>query len=218
MDKYRKMEIEKTDSIIFDMDGTLWNAVDTYAYCWNIAFKEVGLDKEFTGQDLIQYMGTEAKKIFTLVFPDLPDEKIDELFDVVVRTVDTYLPVKGGILYPDVLDGLHQLSTKYKLFMLSNCQKGSIGDFMKFTNTEDLFIDYFEHGANHQPKHVNIHTLMDKYDLKYPVYVGDTDSDRKQCDTAKIPYVFVSYGFGTTDQFALKFDSFKDLTDYYMNL
>ncbi|NDW10019.1 HAD family hydrolase [Dysgonomonas sp. 520] len=211
------MELKETDSLIFDMDGTLWDAVDTYAYCWNIAFKKVGLNKEFTGQDLVQYMGIEAKKIFTIVFPDLTDDEIDSLFKVIAETVDEHLPVMGGKVYPDVIEGLHKLSKKYKLFMLSNCQKGSIGDFMKYTNTQDLFLDYFEHGANHQPKHVNIHTLMEKYDLKNPVYVGDTDSDRKQCDIAKIPYIFVSYGFGTTDKYAKKFDSFAHLTNYFMD-
>ena len=211
------MNLEKTDSLIFDMDGTLWDAVDTYAYCWNIAFREVGLDKEFTGQDLIQYMGIEAKKIFTLVFPDLNDEEIEQLFKVISKTVDKYLPEMGGKVYPDVIEGLHQLAKKYKLFMLSNCQKGSIGDFMKYTGTSYLFLDYFEHGANHQPKHVNIHTLKQKYDLKNPVYVGDTDSDRKQCDIAGIPYIFVSYGFGDTDKYAMKFDSFKDLTAFFMS-
>lgn len=208
----------KVDSLIFDMDGTLWDAVDTYAYCWNLAFKEVGLDKEYTGKDLIQYMGIEAKKIFTLVFPDLSDDEINNLFKVIARIVDENLPSMGGNVYPDVIDGLHKLATKYKLFMLSNCQKGSIGDFMKYTDTEHLFLDYFEHGANHQPKHVNMHTLMDKYDLSSPVYVGDTDSDRKQCDIADVPYVFVSYGFGSTDKYSLKFDSFKDLTNYFMSL
>lgn len=208
----------KPDSLIFDMDGTLWDAADTYAHCWNIAFKSLGIEKEFKGEELLKYMGIEAKKIFTLIFPDLTDEQIDELYAKVVVTVDEHLPVMGGKLYSGVLEGLHALAKKYKLFMLSNCQKGSIGDFLTFTNTRELFIDYIEFGANFQPKHINMQSLKDKYNLTSPVYVGDTDSDRVQSDMANVPFVFAAYGFGSTDHYALKFDSFEDLTNHYLNL
>ena len=38
------MKIENVDSLIFDMDGTLWDAMKSYAEVWNVAFKEYGLD------------------------------------------------------------------------------------------------------------------------------------------------------------------------------
>ena len=208
----------KPYSLIFDMDGTLWDAVDTYAHCWNIVFESFGMERRFTRDDLIQYMGTEAKKIVNLIFPDYDEEQVDAVFLKLEDSVNTCLPTMGGKMYPGVVDGLHKLATKYKLFMLSNCQKNSIGDFITFTNTKDIILDYIEHGMNHQPKHINIHTVMENYNLKSPVYVGDTDSDRKQCDIAGIPFIFVTFGFGTTDKYAEKFDSFDELTDYYMNL
>ena len=34
---------EKVDSLIFDMDGTLWDAMKSYAEVWNVAFRELGL-------------------------------------------------------------------------------------------------------------------------------------------------------------------------------
>jgi phosphoglycolate phosphatase len=37
--------MQKPDSLIFDMDGTLWDAVDTYAHSWNVVFTEMGIDK-----------------------------------------------------------------------------------------------------------------------------------------------------------------------------
>ncbi len=35
--------MQKPDSLIFDMDGTLWDAVDTYAHSWNVVFSEMGI-------------------------------------------------------------------------------------------------------------------------------------------------------------------------------
>jgi phosphoglycolate phosphatase len=40
--------MQKPDSLIFDMDGTLWDAVDTYAHSWNVVFSELGIDKTIT--------------------------------------------------------------------------------------------------------------------------------------------------------------------------
>ena len=32
------MIVTKPDALVLDMDGTLWDAVDTYTLCWNKAF------------------------------------------------------------------------------------------------------------------------------------------------------------------------------------
>lgn len=208
----------KPDSLIFDMDGTLWDAVETYAQNWTLVLNEMGIDVTLTKKDIQGYMGMEAKLIYKEMFPELPDETIEEIYKRIVVKTDEMLPILGGQVYPDVLEGIQELSKKYKLLMLSNCQKGSIRDFMTFTETKPYFVDYIEYGSNQQPKHINLKTLIDRYNLKTPMYVGDTDSDRKQSDMAHVPFVFVSWGFGETDSYALKFDSMKELTQYFMNL
>lgn len=206
------------DSLIFDMDGTLWDAVDTYAHCWTEVLKDNGIDKTLTRADIQKYMGMEAKQIYREIFPDLPEETIEKLYTDIIAKTDEVLPKMGGMIYPEVQNCIKILSTKYKLFMLSNCQKGSIRDFMNYTDTNDYFIDYIEYGSNFQPKNVNIRTLMERYDLKAPVYVGDTDSDRKQADLAYIPFVFAAWGFGKTHFYKYKFDNMQELTEYFMNL
>ncbi len=52
------MIIDKNiDSLLFDMDGTLWNATDSYAEIWNRCFADCGIDICITGNDLVSYMG-----------------------------------------------------------------------------------------------------------------------------------------------------------------
>jgi len=208
----------KPDSLIFDMDGTLWDAVDTYAYCWTQVFKENGIDKTVTKLDIQGYMGMELKQIYKEMFPDASEELKEKIYNDIIIKEEQLIPQMGGTLYPDVLDGLEKLSTKYKLFMLSNCQKGGIRDFMNYTETKYLFTDYIEYGSNFEPKHINMKILIDRYNLRAPVYIGDTDSDRKQTELAHLPFVFVSWGFGTTASYALKFDTMKDLTGYFMSM
>lgn len=208
----------KPDSLIFDMDGTLWDAVDTYAHCWSEVLQDNGIDKRFVKEDIQKYMGMEAKQIYKELFPHFSDQLIDKLYHDIIKKTDEVLPKRGGMIYPNVYESIERLSSKYKLFMLSNCQKGSIRDFMNYTDTKPFFTDYIEYGSNFQPKHVNMKTLIDQHNLKSPVYVGDTDSDRKQSDLAHVPFAFVSWGFGNTEQYKYKFSSMSELTDYFMNL
>jgi phosphoglycolate phosphatase len=68
------------------------------------------------------------------------------------------------------------------------------------------------------PKNHNIKLLIERHNLKNPIYVGDTDGDAEQSRLAGIPFVFVSYGFGETDNHDLRFDSFIEFTKYFMKL
>ena len=98
------------------------------------------------------------------------------------------------------------------LFLLS-CQ-----DDMNYTETTDLFIDYMEHGQNNMPKSHNLNLLKKRNNLESPVYIGDTEGDRRESALAGMPFIFVTYGFGDTDKYDLQFNSFKELTDYFMHL
>lgn len=208
----------KPDSLIFDMDGTLWDAVDTYAYSWTKILNDNGIGISLTRQDLQRYMGMEMSQIFKEILPDSSPELLKKLYHDIVKNEHEIIAEMGGSVYPDVLEGLEKLSGRYRLFMLSNCQEGGIRDFMNYTETKYLFDDYMEYGMNFEPKHINLKILIDRHNLKNPMYVGDTDSDSKQCQLVHVPFVFVSWGFGDTDAYALRFDKMKDLTDYFMNL
>jgi len=208
----------KPDSLIFDMDGTLWDAVDTYAYSWTQVFKENGIDKTVTRDDIQSLMGMELKQIFREMFPDADPALREKVYEDIIKKEHEVMPQMGGRIYPGVLEGLDKLSTRYKLFMLSNCQEGGIRDFMNYTETKYLFTDYMEYGMNFQPKHVNLKILIDRHNLKNPMYVGDTDSDSKQCQLVHVPFVFASWGFGNTENYLLKFETMFELTDYFINL
>ena len=74
------------------------------------------------------------------------------------------------------------------------------------------------YGTNSMPKHHNMRLLIGKHQLQSPVYIGDTKGDAEETRMAGIPFIFVSYGFGKTDDYDQKFDDFESLTAYYMGL
>lgn len=206
------------DSLIFDMDGTLWDAVDTYAECWEIAFRHIGIERTVKRDELIAFMGMEIREIANRCFPDMSTERQDEFLKDLYRIQDEQVARKGGILFEGVKEGLSELSSRYRLFLLSNCEKNGLKVFMRFAGIEPYITDSITYGDTHRSKKYNLHLLKTKHDLKRPVYIGDTDGDAKQCRLASVPFVFVTYGFGNTDDFILSFDSFPALKNYFMHL
>src|SRR3569833_4497 len=210
--------MQKPDSLIFDMDGTLWDAVDTYAASWNIVFSELGIDKTIRRDDLAKMVGWEGKKVHAAIMPEFDEEKRQAIYDKVTALRRELLPRDGGVLYEGVKEGLKQLAGKYKLYIVSNCGVGIIRLFMDWAGINEHIVDEIAYGTNHKPKHHNIRLLIDKHQLENPVYVGDTEGDAEQSRIAGIPFVFVSYGFGETHDHDLRFDDFTDLTNYFMAL
>ena len=41
--------------------------------------------------------------------------------------------------------------------------------------------------------------IAETYNLKNPVYVGDTMGDYNACQKAGVPFIFADYGFGSVD-------------------
>ena len=208
----------KPDSLIFDMDGTLWDNVNSYTIVWNKGLEKKGYNRRVTREDLLGLMGKEARVMLQTLIPEASPAAQDELFDEVIHQYQLLVPTIKPLIYEGVYEGLEKLSEKYPLFLLSNCQEGGLVNFMNHTQTTHLFSDFMEHGQNLEPKWVNLNLLKERNNLKNPFYVGDTDSDSKACANAGVPFVFMTYGFGKTDDYALKFNTFPALVDYFMNL
>ncbi len=206
------MNIPAADSLIFDLDGTLWDATDSYVAAWNLALQRFGLDRLITRADLESLMGMEETAVYQKVFPDYTPEVRQELARLVSQAQDEYMPVHGGILYEYVPAGLAQLSQKYKLLLVSNCPENTVPDFLSWSGLGVYFTDYETHGRTRQSKADNIRAVMQRNHLEAPVYIGDTASDAKAAQLAGVPFVFVTYGFGKVENVATRFESFRELT------
>lgn len=210
--------MNKPDSLIFDMDGTLWDNVNSYEIAWNTSLEKLGYDVRVTREDLIGLMGKEARQLLNVIAPKASIEDQDTLFEEVTSQYQKLIPNINPTIYDGVYDGLKKLATKYPIFMLSNCEEGGLVIFMNHTKTTHLFKDYMEHGQNQKPKSFNLQLLKDRNNINNPVYVGDTDSDSLESHKANVPFAFVTYGFGDTDKYQFKFDHFNDLVEHFMSL
>ena len=131
--------IANIDSIIFDMDGTLWNATESYAKIWNVTCNEFGIKAAFNGADLEKFMGMSIEDIMIHLLGDNRNVDKVQFLKMLGENEVAMMPSLGGVLYPSVKECLEKLHGNYRLFMLSNCSSKGLLNFVNFTGTAHLF-------------------------------------------------------------------------------
>lgn len=187
------------DSIIFDVDGTLWDTTHVVADAWNeVVRSETSLDLSITSQKLKTLFGKTMPDIAAILFPEEPKENQLRLIDLCCQSEEEALRKKSGALYPQLESVLTQLAARLPLFLVSNCQAGYIETFLDCTGFAPYITDHLCPGDTGEGKAENIREIIRRHHLKSPVYVGDTDGDYQAVKSAgdSIPFIFASYGFG----------------------
>ncbi len=188
------------DGILFDLDGTLWDAVPAVAKSWTLGLKELGFDRPpITPEELFPCMGMLLSDIGDVLLPTLSREEQDKAIRYCCDAENAYLAEHGAALYPGVAETLGVLSQKYPLFIVSNCQTGYIEAFFQGVGLEKYFSGYESAGNTGLTKAENIALVVKRHGLKKPVYVGDTALDHKSATEAGVPFIFAAYGFGSVE-------------------
>ena len=200
------------DSIIFDLDGTIWDPIDTVLSAWNNVIRKNNLiNTELTRKDFEDTMGLQMNEISRKLFPTLANTERQKIIKDCCEVEQSILEKNGGDLYPNVENVLKELSQKYKLYIVSNCQDGYIEAFYKSHRLDKYFLDFENPGRTGLSKGENIKLVIDRNNLSNPVYVGDTQGDLEAARFANIPFIYAEYGFGQVSQYDMKVKSFEEL-------
>lgn len=187
----------KYDGVLFDLDGTLWNATEGIAVAWAEALKRAPDVKQPPSVgELEGVMGMTAKSLVEALFPHLTEERGLALFELCCEEENRYLTAHGGKLYEGVDELLRTLSQKLPLFIVSNCNHGYIQSFLAAHGFAPYFRDYEYIGRTGLEKCDNIQLVVERNHLKSPVYVGDTELDAASAKQAGVPFIHAAYGFG----------------------
>lgn len=204
------------DSIIFDLDGTMWDSTEEVA----IAFSKVVEEKypeitdEITADILKGLFGQLLDVIAVKLFKSVSEEKAIEVIKECTEYENEYLVEHNGKLYDGLEKTLEELYEKYKLFIVSNCEEGYIQCFFKANpHLEQYFMDYEYPGRSGKAKAENIRLVVERNNLKNPVYIGDTAGDAKAAKEAGVSFIYARYGFGEAKEYDDVIDSPIDLID-----
>ncbi|MBR4889409.1 MAG: HAD family hydrolase [Clostridia bacterium] len=187
------------DSLIFDMDGTLWNTVPEIIASWKETIARLSLPMPEGMDELQKLFGLNEKDVADALFPALPEEERINIVQKCSADERSYLITHGTTIYPRLVEVLEKLSKRFRLFIVSNCSYGYIETFFEIFGTEKYFEDFEHFGRTGLKKGQNIKLLCERNGLRAPAYVGDTVWDADACEEAGVPFIYASYGLGEAD-------------------
>ena len=190
----------KTDGILFDLDGTLWDSCRVVSESWGLTLRrDFGAAEGPGPADVRGIMGMTAAQIAEALFSGY-GERAEEICLACIHGENAYIARHGGDIYPGVGEMLSALSGRYPLFIVSNCLEGYIECFLESSGFGPLFRDHLCEGETGLPKAGNIARLVERHGLRRPVYVGDTRMDERSAREAGCPFIHAAYGFGTAER------------------
>lgn len=214
-----KLENPENTGIIFDLDGTLWDASKQVAPAWNrVLDLYPQLQKHITETDMRGFMGKTLDTIAGLMLPNMDENERMKILRECCLGEQVYLREHGGTLYPNLEKTLMLLQDKYKLFIVSNCQDGYVQAFLEYHGFEQYFTDFEMSGRTGQIKGENIKLIMARNHLTKAVYVGDTLGDMEAANYAGVPFIYAKYGFGNLDREENAIDYIEQIIDCVNNI
>ena len=185
-------------TVIFDLDGTLWDATEQMLPAWNRVLKRYTSRQPMTLEEVRSYMGKTVEEIVAKA----PDGAIfNNAGQVLNHTLYflqccieelPWLTEHPGTIYPQVPQVLRQLAQNHPLYIVSNCQDGYIQTFLQVSGLGDCFVDFTCSGMTGLGKGSNIRLLMEKHQITRAVYVGDTQGDYEATVEAGVPFLWAS--------------------------
>lgn len=201
--------------IIFDVDGTLWDACAVIAESWNDYLRKYAPDVDvvLTEEDMRGVMGMTMKDIVDTLFPMISEQRRAEIsVDLFPHEVD-YMKEKGGVIYPDTVEIMRELAKEYNIYICSNCQLGYIEDFINNAKVNDIVEDFVCYGDTEKTKDYNIRLVVERNQLEKAVYVGDTQGDYDSTTKAGLPFIYAAYGLGKVKEEVPSINCMKELPE-----
>lgn len=173
------------DSIIFDLDGTLWDSSEQVYQYWSMCFPDLSPSK------VKESFGKTLPEIAELW--EIPIEQVHQI----QRGENLYLRRNPAIPYAGLKQTIKYLKEQsYRLFIASNCQAGYIETFLWTTGLGKYFDDFICYDDLGKNKDFSIQNMI-QYHALSPVLVGDTENDLLAAKLNNIPFIWAEYGFGS---------------------
>lgn len=200
-------------TIIFDLDGTLWDTSDIVVDIWNKVLSVKCPQLKMTKAIMASMMGKNKAQFVDEFFVGMSKVEAENLISEIFTKEQEYLKENGANMFEGVMDTLTELQKEYQLMIVSNCQVGYLEAFLSYYKLKEVFCDYECAGSSNLPKGENIRLVMDRNNVDKAIFVGDTKSDEEAAKAAELPFVYASYGFGEVEGYDEKIDNFREIIE-----
>lgn len=203
----------KYESLIFDIDGTLWDSRALVAEGYNIQLRAEGHPELcVTAEDLKPLFGKVMRDIADAILAPIPEDARYALMDRCMQTENEYLQENEcRIGYPRVRETIATLSQKHRIFIVSNSQCGYPELCIEKLGLTPYISGHLCYGDTLTNKGQTIRTLMRAHNIESCAYIGDTQGDCDACKDADVPFIFAAYGLGSADSYTAKIHSIDEL-------
>lgn len=204
----------KKTAVIFDLDGTLWNAVDECVMGWNSIINKYDNLPHVTSEQFKGYMGKTIEEIGEAHFTDIEPRMAHSIATQCEKEATAYLNIHGAKEYEGIREMMEAISKRHFIYIVSNCQDGYIEAFLNNHGAKEYVADYEYAGRTNRPKGENIALIMDRNNIKKAVYVGDTEGDYMAACSAGVEFIFAAYGFGEVEDAKYVAKEAKDIIKF----
>ena len=200
-------------SLIFDIDGTLWDSRALVAEGYNIQLHAEGYPHLCVDAEVLRPLfGKTMAAIADVILAEIPMPERYALMERCMDTENKYLAENEcKIGYAGVKETLEELKKSYRLFIVSNAQCGYPELCMEKLGIAHLFEGHLCYGDTGTEKGETILELMRRHQITDAVYIGDTQGDYEATLVAGIPFIWCAFGFGNPDGYAAKLEDFRQL-------
>ena len=204
----------KTDGILFDIDGTLWDSVPGVTDAWNQEIRRQGYSYHLTVDMMRPLFGQKADRFGDVLFSDLSEEARHKLaYDCAYSQVGSLKENRKAVVYEGVRETMRQLAEIYPLYIVTNADERYVELFKEYAGINPYIQDYeCDRGIQHT-KADNIRLIIERHALQHPVYVGDTSLDQQSSKEAGASFIWASYGLeaGVDSEWSIR--SIRELPD-----
>ena len=201
------------ESLIFDIDGTLWDTRALVADGYNEQLRSEGLDHmQVKLEDLTPLFGKVQKDLADALFPTLPEgERMALIERCMDHEIDFLWKHECRVGFPGVKETMEGLAQKYRLFIVSNSQQGYPEVCIGKLGMEHLIQGHLCFGDTLTCKGETIKRLMRDHNITSACYIGDTQGDADAAALAGIPFVYCAFGFGQVREYWKSIERFDEL-------
>jgi phosphoglycolate phosphatase len=200
------------DSIIFDLDGALWDATEVLCSAWEEVLADYQqIAAPLDGPTLRRCLRLPAGEAGRVLFPGQGEAVRARIMREIAAMERHYLDRIGGRLYPSLIPTLTRLAKRLRLALVCGRWEGYIECFLDYYDLWNLFTGFACTGQAGMPYGEALVLLMREHTLRSPLYVGGTAGNGEAAHATGIPFVFARYGNGGAQRFDYVVDSPEEL-------